>query len=133
MKKIVVTNGSSEEVEFEDMEVSPSEGALKLVDLPGVGAATAERLEGAGYADLISIAVASPSELVEVAGMTEATARKIIKAARDSLNMGFQTGEELLQKRLAILRISTGCNAIDVMMGGGYETDATHQDQKNTL
>jgi len=127
MKKIVVTNGSSEEVEFEDMEVSPSEGALKLVDLPGVGAATAERLDGAGYSDLVSIAVASPSELVEVAGMTEATARKIIKAARDSLNMGFQTGEELLQKRLAILRISTGCNAIDVMMGGGYETGAIYE------
>ena len=127
MKKIVVTNGSSEEVEFEDMDVNASEGALKLVDLPGVGAATAEKLDGAGYADLVSIAVASPGELVEVAGMTEATARKIIKAARDSLNMGFQTGEELLQKRLAIQRISTGCNALDTMMGGGYETGAIYE------
>ncbi|HLC75273.1 MAG TPA: DNA repair and recombination protein RadA [Candidatus Nanoarchaeia archaeon] len=129
MKKIVVMNGSLEETEVEEAEVVEikPEGELKLVDLPGVGAATAEKLDGAGYGDLISIAVASPGELVEVAGMTEVTARKIIKAARDSLNMGFQTGEELLVKRQNIVKISSGCNAIDTLLGGGYETGAIYE------
>ena len=118
----VLANGHYEEEEMSE-EVSP-EVVKSITELPGVGAATAEKLEGAGYADLVSIAVASPGELVEVAGMTEATARKIIKAARDSLNMGFQTGEELLQKRMNIRRITTGSNAFDQMLGGGFETGA---------
>ena len=37
-----------------------------IEDLPGVGAATAEKLREAGYNDLVSIAVASPAEIVEV-------------------------------------------------------------------
>src|SRR3989344_2459519 len=38
--------------------------------------------------------------------------------------MGFQTGEELLRKRLAITKISTGSKAFDAMLGGGFETGA---------
>src|SRR3989338_2850960 len=45
---------------------------LSIQDLPGVGAATAEKLESAGYRDLMSIAVATLGELVETAGVTEA-------------------------------------------------------------
>ncbi|MBI4153332.1 DNA repair and recombination protein RadA, partial [Candidatus Woesearchaeota archaeon] len=101
-----------------------NESTISIMELPGVGAATAEKLDAAGYGDLLSIAVTSPAELVQVAGVTESTARKIIKAARDNLHMGFQTGDELLQKRLAITRISTGSSAFDTMLGGGFETGA---------
>lgn len=125
MALVALTNGRYEDDEMvEEVSETNGEKARSLTELPGVGAATAEKLEGAGYADMISIAVASPGELVEVAGMTEATARKIIKAARDSMNMGFQTGEELLQKRQSIRRISTGSTAFDGIMGGGFESGA---------
>ena len=60
-----------------------------ITDLPGVGAATAEKLQTMGFDTLMSIAVASPGELVDTAGVTEASARKIIQAARSSLMMGF--------------------------------------------
>jgi len=102
----------------------PNENTISIMELPGVGAATAEKLDAAGYGDLLSIAVTSPAELVQIAGVTESTARKIIKAARDNLHMGFQTGEELLRKRLAITKISTGSKAFDAMLGGGFETGA---------
>ena len=62
---------------------------FKITDLPGVGAATAEKLEEAGFNTMMSIAVASPAELIEIAGVTEATARKIINNARSRLDMGF--------------------------------------------
>ena len=48
---------------------------LTLVDLPGVGAATAEKLESAGYHDLMSLAVSTLGELMEVTGVSEAVAR----------------------------------------------------------
>src|SRR3989344_5484475 len=95
-----------------------------IEDLPGVGAATAEKLREAGYDDLMSIAVASPGELTEIAGVTEATARKIINTARNKLDMGFETGEELLKKRELVIRISTGSKSFDALVGGGFESGA---------
>ncbi len=97
---------------------------MSIQDLPGVGAATAEKLEQAGYKDLLSMAVATIGELVEAAGVTESVARKMINAARDSMRMGFETGTEVLQRRGTISKISTGSQNFDTMMGGGFETAA---------
>lgn len=97
---------------------------LTLYDLPGVGAATAEKLESAGYRDMMSIAVATLGELCEAAGVSEAVARKMINAARDSMKMGFETGTEVLKKRALVNKLSTGVKAFDELMGGGFETGA---------
>ena len=97
---------------------------ITIQDLPGVGAATAEKLKEAGFDSLLTIAVATPGELVEASGVTEATARKIINAARDKLDMGFESGEDLLKKREQVLKISTGSKALDELFGGGVETGA---------
>src|SRR3989338_1753426 len=70
-----------------------------VTDIPGVGAATAEKLAIVGYKDLMSIAVATPGELVEATGMTDAAAKKMITIARANLDMGFISGEEVLRKR----------------------------------
>ncbi len=96
----------------------------RIQDLPGVGAATAEKLEQAGYRDLMSMAVATLGELVETAGVSEAVARKMINAARDSMKMGFETGTDVLRKRESINKISTGSVAFNELMGGGFETGA---------
>jgi len=93
-----------------------------IKELPGVGVATAEKLLMAGFDNLLSIAVASPGQLVEASGVTEATARKIIYAARDKMDMGFESGEDLLKKRQEIIRISTGSQAFDALIGGGFES-----------
>jgi len=93
----------------------------KIEDLPGVGPATAEKLRESGYDSLISLSVASPGELVEAAGFTEVTARKVIKAARDTMNMGFESGDELLEKRKNLLKITVSSKAFDGLLGGGFE------------
>jgi len=93
-----------------------------IEDLPGVGAATAEKLREAGYNDLVSIAVASPAEIVEVTGIGESAARKIINAARNNLDMGFETGDQVLKKREQIIKIKSGSQNIDQLVGGGFET-----------
>ncbi len=93
-----------------------------ITDLPGVGAATAEKLIMTGFDDLLSIAVATPGQLVDAAGVTDVTARKIIKAARDNLDMGFQSGMDVMAKRNTIQKISTGVAAFDAILGGGFET-----------
>jgi len=99
-----------------------SKKEMDIEDLPGVGAATAEKLREAGYHNLMAIAVASPGELTETTGMSEASARKVINAARNNLDMGFVSGEELLKKRETIMRVSTGAKAVDALTGGGFES-----------
>lgn len=93
-------------------------------DLPGVGAATAEKLSMSGFNTLMSIAVASPGELVETTGMGDNVAKRIIAVARSSLEMGFETGEEILKKRELVQKYHTGSTALDNMLGGGVETGA---------
>lgn len=95
---------------------------ITIYDIPGVGAATAERLNDAGFSDLMAIAVTSPAELLENAGVTEASARKMINFCRNNLDMGFASGEDLMVKRSKIRKIKTGVEAVDELMGGGFET-----------
>ena len=97
---------------------------FKIEDLPGVGAATAEKLREGGYDNLMSIAVSSPGEMCEIASVTEATAKKIINVARSKLDMGFESGEDLLKKREQVVKITTGSKAFDALLGGGIETSA---------
>lgn len=117
-----------EKQEKEVVNMSESKTEVKEVkriqDLPGVGAATAEKLEQAGYRDLMSMAVATLGELVETAGVSEAVARKMINAARDSMKMGFETGTDVLRKRENVNKISTGSVAFNELMGGGFESGA---------
>jgi DNA repair protein RadA len=109
-------NGSELKTEVKEVK--------RIQDLPGVGAATAEKLEQAGYRDLMSMAVATLGELVETAGVSEAVARKMINAARDSMKMGFESGTDVLKKRESVDKISTGSVAFNELMGGGFETSA---------
>lgn len=123
-----------QEVVFEEMDVeeikpikkskaeAKSVKQAEITDLPGVGGATAEKLASVGFDNLMSIAVATPGELVDAAGMSEAVARKIIQAARESLDMGFSSGEDLLKKRALVMKISTGVKEFDRIVGGGFET-----------
>ena len=97
---------------------------FKLIDLPGVGEATAMKLEEGGYGTLLALAVASPSEIADSAGLTESVARKVIQFSRDKLDMGFESGMDLLKKRETVIKITTGSSAFDNLIGGGVESNA---------
>ena len=101
-------------------------GKDKISDLPGVGPTIAEKLADSGYLDIMSIAVTSPKELSDVAEIGEATASKIIQAARKSADVGsFETGIALLERRSRIGYISTGSNNFNELMGGkGFESQS---------
>lgn len=93
-----------------------------LMDLPGVGPVTAEKLMEAGYRSLEAIAVATPHEIAASAGITSSAAQKIIIAAREALQIGFKTAEEIYEERLKVRRITTSSQNLDKLLGGGIET-----------
>ncbi len=113
--------------EPENDDEIPADAAIRssdLLKLPGVGAATAEKLAMSGFDTTLSIAVATPGEIVEASGLTELAARKVIHAAREKMEMGFESADEVLKRRENITKIKTGSSALDGLLGGGFETGA---------
>ncbi len=135
-KKKNAGNEIKELDEFEELDIieeSSSSSTKKkkgreiktLEDLPGVGPATAEKLREAGYDSIEAIAVASPMELKEIAGISEGAALKIIQAAREAANIGtFMRADEYMERRRTVGKISTGSKSLDKLIGGGVETQA---------
>ncbi len=97
---------------------------LTIEDLPGVGPKGAQKLRETGYEDLLSIAAASAGEISSACEIGEATAEKIIEAARSKLDMGFKTAEEVMERRGSVGKITTGSQALDDLLGSGVETQA---------
>lgn len=132
MKKTIAneeeTNSEEEfKVELKQGEAVVEKKSKKITtieDLPGVGDAIAGKLREAGYDSLEVLAVSMPNELVEVAGIGEGTAIKIINKAREVLEMGYETGDKILERRKNIIKLSTGSKELDSLLGGGIETQA---------
>ena len=100
-------------------------GPLELDDLPGVGPTTAEKLREAGFVTVESIATASPADLAETAEIAESSAKKMIKAAREMVDLdGFKTGKDVFEQRKEIRKLQTRVPEFDALLGGGLETQA---------
>ena len=96
-----------------------------LEDLSGVGPATAEKLREAGFASVEALAVASPAQLAACADVGESTAAKIIASARAAADIGgFETGDQVMERRKLVGKVTTGSETFDALMGGGFETQS---------
>lgn len=122
-RKMMEENEMDEDVNIDLSKIEKTKD-MSLTSLPGVGPSTAEKLSLAGFDTLLAIAVATVGEIVEASGVSEPIARKIIQAARASMDMGFMSGEEVMQKRAQVNKIPTYCEPFDALMEGGFETRA---------
>ena len=96
-----------------------------LEDIPGVGPAIAEKLREAGYNELMAIAVASPKELAETCEIGEKKAADIIEGAKLCADIGgFETGNDILERRKAVTKLTTGSKAFDELLNGGLESQS---------
>lgn len=117
--------GADASVASEVIQMEKKEKPKVLEDLPGVGAATAEKLKRAGYDTFEKVATSSPHELEEAADISVETAKKTIEAAREALEMAYETADKILERRKTIGHISTGSKEFDNLLGGrGVETQA---------
>ncbi len=104
--------------------VEKAEKELALEDLPGVGTATSDKLSESGYKTVESIAVAAVGELMDATGMTESSCKKLIMAASDNMDMGFETAAKLMERKSTIGKITTGSEELDKLFDGGIETQS---------
>ncbi len=114
--------GEDEEI----IEESSTSSAMSsdLSELPGVGPKTEEKLKAAGFQTVMAIAVASPAELAAAAEIGQATAQKLIVAARQKAEFGFKPADLLYKQRLQIGKVTTGSKNLDELLGGGIESQA---------
>ena len=98
--------------------------AKELEDLPGIGPATAEKLKAEGFETIEKIATASPHEIAEIGDISVDSAKKAIEAAKKSTEIGFETGEAVLERRKEIGKIDTGSKELNELLGGGVETQS---------
>jgi len=102
-----------------------------LERLEGIGPTTAQKLIDNGFRTIEAIASARPSEIASIEGITDAVAKKIIKAAAEQsdgvLGLKFKTGEELLEEYKKRDCLTTGCETFDEILGGGLYTQKLYE------
>jgi DNA repair protein RadA len=94
-----------------------------LEDLPGIGPATVAKLREIGFKTVESLGTAAIAELV-AAGIGEPMAEKVIDAARKSMAITFVRGDELVELRKSVRKLTTGCSSLDRLLDGGIETQS---------
>jgi len=106
----------------EKIEEMKEKKIKNLSDLQGVGPTIVSKLIEAGYSSLEAVAIASPQDLSAAAGIPLTTAQRIVKEAREALDIKFKTALELKKERMSVKKITTGSQALDGLLGGGIET-----------
>jgi DNA repair protein RadA len=112
---------AEEKEEEERIESNVKKKYEFLEDLPGIGPATAQKLQELGFHTVESLAMATAREL-EPAGISEKKAFVLIEAARSVIGVTFIRADELLKMRQSVLRLTTGSKSLDSILDGGLET-----------
>lgn len=94
-----------------------------LEDIPGVGPSTATKLREIGFKTVEALATA-PIQYLTTKGIGEATAKKIVAAARKTMALTFITAEKLHEIQKKKLKMTTGCKSLDNLFEGGLETQS---------
>jgi DNA repair protein RadA len=118
----VIREQEAAEPIINEPETEPDKEKYEFMeDLPGVGPATAQKLQEIGYHTVESLAMATVRELIPV-GVSEKKAFQIISAARSTMGLSYVKANELFKNRQRVLRVTSGNKGIDRLLAGGLET-----------
>ncbi|KAJ1483281.1 Rad51-domain-containing protein [Baffinella frigidus] len=97
---------------------------LDVITKHGVTKTDVNKFKDAGFKTLESVYSHSKKVLLAIKGITDAKLEKVLEACGKEKNFSFQTGSEHLLARQKIKRITTGCKALDALLGGGIESNS---------
>ncbi|TMW60579.1 hypothetical protein Poli38472_000621 [Pythium oligandrum] len=95
---------------------------INCLEQSGINATDINKLKEAGMHTVDAVAMATKKQLISIKGISEVKAEKMLKAAREMVNVGFTTAADVLQSRKDLITLSTGSNALDELLKGGFET-----------
>ncbi|KAG8930469.1 Meiotic recombination protein dmc1 [Tulasnella sp. 419] len=80
------------------------------------------KLKSAGLYTMQGARAMPRRQMLKIKGFSDAKVDKIRDALTKSLGSGFQSGAQAMEKRKAVINISTGSKSVDAMLGGGLQT-----------
>lgn len=104
-------------------EVPPKKERFESLEDLDLGSVLSKKLRELGFHTVENLAMATPKEL-EQAGIDKKKAKNLIRKARSSIPLQFIRGDELVKMRENILRLTTGSNMLDNLLGGGIESQS---------
>ncbi|KAF4351662.1 hypothetical protein F8388_024495 [Cannabis sativa] len=110
-------------VEREDID--DEEDLFEAIDkliAQGINAGDIKKLQDAGIYSCNGLMMHTKKHLTGIKGLSEAKVDKICEAAEKIVNFGYITGSDALLRRKLVIRITTGSQALDELLGGGIET-----------
>ncbi|KAL6522683.1 Meiotic recombination protein dmc1 [Orobanche hederae] len=107
-----------EEIEDEDDLFE----AIDKLTAHGINAGDVKKLQDAGIYTCNGLMMHTKKNLTGIKGLSEAKVDKICEAVEKIVNFGYMTGSDALLKRKSVVRITTGSQALDELLGGGIET-----------
>lgn len=88
----------------------------------GITAGDIKKLQEQGYHTVESIAFTPKKALIQIKGISEAKADKLVAEAQKLVPLGFTTAADFHAKRSEIIQLTTGSRELDKLLGGGIET-----------
>lgn len=96
--------------------------SISRLEDQGIASSDVKKLIEAGFFTVESIAFTPRKALLQVKGISEIKADKILSEATKLVPMGFTTATEIHQRRSEIVFLTTGSQELDRLLGGGFET-----------
>lgn len=88
----------------------------------GITAGDIKKLQEGGLHTVEAVAFSTKKALIEIKGISEAKADKLIAAAAKIVPMGFTTAADYMEVRKEIIKLGTGSEELNKLLGGGVET-----------
>lgn len=93
-----------------------------VASVHGISANDIKRLKDEGYCTVESVAFSPKKSLMAVKGLSEGKVDKIVSYCASFVRMGFCSATNILEKRKALIRLTTGSKTLDNLLRGGIET-----------
>lgn len=88
----------------------------------GITSGDIKKLQDCGYHTVESVAFSTKKSLIQIKGISEVKADKILNECAKLVPMGFTTATAYHQRRAEIIMLTTGSKELDKLLGGGIET-----------
>jgi len=96
--------------------------SVTKLEMSGITGADIKKLQEAGLHTIEAVAYTPKKHILNIKGISEAKADKILMEAYKLIPMGFTTASEFHLKRSEIIQLTTGSKELDKLLQGGIET-----------
>ncbi|CAI4038569.1 hypothetical protein SMKI_05G1810 [Saccharomyces mikatae IFO 1815] len=95
---------------------------IEKLQVNGITMADVKKLRESGLHTAEAVAYAPRKDLLEIKGISEAKADKLLNEAARLVPMGFVTAADFHMRRSELICLTTGSKNLDTLLGGGVET-----------